>query len=161
MAVLPAMGALALCLSFSPMILAQQPQEKDSAPNQSSTDKKIRIYITDSQSWEVSGGWGAAGGSGGGATAGGARPQTAEIVKTFGERCPELTANNNRDKASYVVLLDHEGGKGALRHKNKVVVFNREGDSIYSGSTLSLGGSVKDACSAILKDARLASPVKP
>lgn len=85
--------------------------------------------------------------------AGGARPQTAEIIKTFGERCPQVTINNIQAKADYIVLLDHEGGKGALRHKNKVAVFARvSGDSVVSKSTLSLGGSVQDACEAILKD---------
>ncbi|MGA7302379.1 MAG: PEGA domain-containing protein [Candidatus Sulfotelmatobacter sp.] len=89
----------------------------------------------------------------GGATAGGARPQTAEIIKTFGARCSEVTVNNIQTKADYIVLLDHEGGKGALRHKNKVAVFARvSGDSIVSKSTLSLGGSVQDACDAIDKD---------
>jgi hypothetical protein len=40
-----------------------------------------------------------------------------------------------------------------LRHKNKVAVFARvSGDSIVSKSTLSLGGSVQDACEAIKKD---------
>jgi PEGA domain-containing protein len=85
--------------------------------------------------------------------AGGARPQTAEIIKTFGERCPQVTINNIQTKTDYIVLLDHEGGKGALRHKNKVAVFARvSGDSIVSKSTLSLGGSVQDACGAITKD---------
>lgn len=85
--------------------------------------------------------------------AGGARPQTAEIIKTFGERCPSVMINNIQARTDYIVLLDHEGGKGALRHKNKVAVFARvSGDSIVSKSTLSLGGSVQDACEAILKD---------
>jgi hypothetical protein len=85
--------------------------------------------------------------------AGGARPQTAEIIKTFGERCPGVMVNNIQAKTDYIVLLDHEGGKGALRHKNKVAVFARvSGDSIVSKSTMSLGGSVQDACEAIVKD---------
>jgi hypothetical protein len=85
--------------------------------------------------------------------AGGARPQTAEIIKTFGERCPNVKVNNKQDRTDYVVLLDHEGGKGVLRHKNKVAVFNRvSGDSITSKSTLSLGGSVQEACEAITRD---------
>jgi hypothetical protein len=85
--------------------------------------------------------------------AGGARPQTAEIIKTFGQRCPTVVINNIQAKTDYIVLLDHEGGKGALRHKNKVAVFARvSGDSIVSKSTLSLGGSVQDACEAIVKD---------
>ena len=85
--------------------------------------------------------------------AGGARPQTAEIIKTFGERCPQVKVNNKQERADYVVVLDHEAGKGLLRHKNKVAVFNRvSGDSITSKSTLSLGGSVQEACEAITKD---------
>jgi hypothetical protein len=86
----------------------------------------------------------------GSSTRGGARPQTAEIIKTFHERCPNVSINNIQNKADYIVLLDHEGGKGMLRHKNKVAVFVRSsGDSIVSKSTLSLGGSVQEACEAI------------
>jgi hypothetical protein len=133
----------------------QQPAPQPAA--QPPIDKKTRVYITDSQSWQVTGGWGASGGTGGGTTQGGARPQTAEIIKTFGERCPDLTVTNNKEKANYVVILDHEGGKGGLSHKNKVAVFNRDGDSIFSHSTMSLGNSVKDACEAIRKDAALPS----
>ena len=115
--------------------------------------EKARVFITDSQSWEMAGGGGGSARGFGGATAGGARPQTAEIIKTFGERCSEVMVNNIQMKADYIVLLDHEGGKGALRHKNKVAVFARvSGDSIVSKSTLSLGGSVQDACDAIDKD---------
>jgi len=112
-----------------------------------------RVFITDSESWSVAGSSGGSGGSYGGSMAGGARPQTAEIIKTFGERCPDVKVNNRQDRADYVVLLDHEGGKGLLRHKNKVAVFNRvSGDSIVSKSTLSLGGSVQEACEAITRD---------
>lgn len=145
-------------------ILAQQSQapppvqeQKPPAATQTSTqappsDGKIRVYVTDSQSWEVTGGWGASNGSGGGATAGGARPQTAEIIKTFNERCPQFTVTNNEEKANFAVLLDHEGGKGVLRHRNKIAVFNRDGDAIFSDSTRELGNAVKDACGAIAKD---------
>jgi ABC-type phosphate transport system substrate-binding protein len=112
-----------------------------------------RVFITDSESWSIAGSSGGSGGSYGGAMAGGARPQTAEIIKTFGERCPNVKVNNKQDRTDYVVLLDHEGGKGVLRHKNKVAVFNRvSGDSITSKSTLSLGGSVQEACEAITRD---------
>ena len=71
-------------------------------------------------------------------SSGGARPQTAEIVKTFGERCPDVIVNNKPDKADYVVLLDHEGGKGLIKRDNKMAVFNKDGDSIVSHSTRSL-----------------------
>jgi hypothetical protein len=52
-------------------------------------------------------------------SAGGARPQTAEIVKTLGERCPEVIVNNKPDKADYFVLLDHEGGKGLVKRDTR------------------------------------------
>lgn len=116
------------------------------------SDGKIRIYVADSQSWQMTGGWGASNGSGGGHESGGARPQTAEIIKTFNQRCQEYTVTNNKDRANYAVILDHEGGKGLLAHRNKIAVFNRDGDVIFSDSTRELGNSVKDACGAITKD---------
>jgi hypothetical protein len=60
--------------------------------------------------------------------------------------------NSKQEKADYVVLLDHEGGKAFFMHDNKVVVFNRDGDSILAHSTRSLGNSVKEACDAIVKN---------
>jgi hypothetical protein len=114
--------------------------------------EKPRVFITDSQSWEMEGSAGGSGGTFAAHSHGGARPQTAEIVKTFGDKCPSVTVNNLREKASYIVVLDHEGGKGALRHKNKVAVFDAQsGDSIVSKSTLSLGGSVEEACRGIAR----------
>ena len=102
--------------------------------------EKPRVFITDTKSWEVRG------------NAGGARPQTAEVIKTFGEKCPLVTINNKEEKADYVVLVDHEGGKSWYKKDNKVAVFNDDGDSIVSKSTRSLGGSVETACEAITKD---------
>jgi PEGA domain-containing protein len=122
-------------------------------PKPSDTTEKARVFITDSQSWEVAGGGGGSAAGFGGASHGGARPQTAEIIKTFGERCPDVIVNNIQERTDYIVLLDHEGGKSILQHKNKVAVFARvSGDSIVSKSTLSLGGSVQEACEAINKD---------
>jgi hypothetical protein len=137
-------------LLLTPVISAQEPQQQPTQAPQ--PDDKVRVYIADSESWQASGGWGASNGSGGGSARGGARPQTAEIIKTFNERCPELTVTSLKEKANYAVILDHEGGKGALQHRNKIAVFNRDGDVIFSDSTRSLGNSVKDACAAIAKD---------
>jgi hypothetical protein len=160
------LAILALVLSGIPVLAQQQqapppiqqqtpqatPQPAPATTQGPPSDGKIRIYVSDSQSWEMTGGWGAANGSGGGYESGGARPQTAEIIKTFNQRCPEYTITNNKERAIYAVILDHEGGKGLLRHRNKLAVFNREGDAIFSDSTRELGNSVKDACAAIGKD---------
>src|SRR5579863_5493111 len=113
-------------------------QENPKAPPDA---ERARVFITDSQSWSIAAQSGGAGGAFGGTMAGGARPQTAEIIKTFGERCPQVVTNNIQTKADYIVLLDHEGGKSFVRHKNKVAVFARvRGDSVISKSTVSLGG---------------------
>jgi hypothetical protein len=136
------------CLFLLVSVAVAQDNQKSPA-----TADKARVFITDSQSWEMRGASGGSSAGFGGEVHGGARPQTAEIVKTFGERCPQVVTNNIQANTDYVVVLDHEGGKGLLRHRNKVAVFNRvSGDSVVSKSTLSLGGSVQTACEAIDQD---------
>lgn len=143
-------------------------ERQTDSPVRESPDGRIRIFVTDSQSWEMRGGafgqgsgaaaWGHSGGvarssfSSGAYSSGGARPQTMEIVKTFGERCPDLVVTNRPDNANYVVTLDHEGGKALLSRHNKIGVFNRQGDVIFSHSTITLGDSVRDACDSIRRD---------
>jgi len=114
--------------------------------------ERVRIFVTDSQSWETGGAVATSGPGGGGAFSGGARPQNAEIAKTIRERCPGLTVTINRERADYILTLDHEGGKSLIRKDNKWVLYDKEGDMIDSGSTRSLGNSVKDACAALAKD---------
>jgi hypothetical protein len=115
--------------------------------------EKPRVFVTDSESWEMSGGFAGARAHGVGAesgsSSGGARPQTAEIMKTFGERCPAVTVTINRDKADYIVILQHEGGKEVFQRDNKLALFNKDGDMILSNSTRKLGNAVKDACNRI------------
>ncbi len=144
-------GFVVVVSLFSSLALAE------SAPQSASSDvaptEHARVFITDSQSWEVQSSGGGNWAGFGSESHGGARPQTAEIIKTFGERCPDVVTNNIQPKADYVVVLDHEGGKQWGMHRNKVAVFTRvTGDSIVSKSTLSLGGSVQEACGAIKKD---------
>jgi hypothetical protein len=146
--VLPKFCAAAFVCVLSMAFLAQQ--APTSTPPTAPAIEKPKVFITDSESWEVSG---SAGGNRNGFAAqshGGARPQTAEIIKTFGQRCPQVVVNNRQELADFVVVLDHEGGKGYLRHRNKVAVFEYiSGDIVVSHSTLSLGGSVEDACNGI------------
>jgi PEGA domain len=150
---------MVFCLVLSVALLAQDhpvsaPLAAPTAtPTAPTPEIKARVFITDSQSWETRGSAGGSGGNWGAESHGGARPQTAEIIKTFGERCPQVMINNHQNVADYIVLLDHEGGKGYLQHRNKVAVFQAlSGDSVMSHSTLSLGNSVKDACEGIDAD---------
>jgi hypothetical protein len=128
----------------------------DSNPTTVPSDGKVRVLVTDSQSWETRGGGSAGGNRNGWAgsswIAGGARPQTVEIIKTLNQRCPEITVTDNLERADFVITLDHEGGKALLAHRNKIAVFNKDGDDIFSNSTVELGNSVKDACQAIHND---------
>jgi hypothetical protein len=137
--------------SVAPAKNATPPPATMVEPPQSAVTDKPRVFITDSESWETSGSAGGSNGSFAAQSHGGARPQTAEIIKTFGERCSEVIVNNRQAVADYVVVLDHEGGKGYLRHRNKVAVFEHvSGDVVMSKSTLSLGGSVEEACNGII-----------
>jgi hypothetical protein len=112
-----------------------------------------RVFITDSASWEVGGGGVIVDATGASRGSGGARPQTAEIVKTFNQRCPNVIITSRKEKADYIVLLDHEGGKDAISRDNKIAIFsNGSGDAIFSRSTRSLGNAVKDACPVIYHD---------
>jgi hypothetical protein len=93
--------------------------------------ERPRVFVSDSHSWEMGGGFGIGDrGSGGGSF-------------------PAVTVTLERNRADFVVLLDHEGGKGILRD-NKVAVFNRSGDLLETSSTRVLGNAVKDACRAIV-----------
>jgi hypothetical protein len=53
-----------------------------------------------------------------------------------------------------VLTLDHEGGNGLLAHRNKIAVFNRDGDDIFSNSTRELGNAAKDGCEVMKKAKR-------
>jgi len=121
---------------------------------------KPRVYISDSQSWQTSGGFGGSRDGFGGVSSGGARPQTAEIIKTFNEKCPSCTVTGNREKADYVVILEHEGGKEPFSRDNKFALFNKDGDVIKSGSTRSLGNAVKEAYRVITGDWKTPSAQK-
>ena len=141
-----------LCTLLATALFAQD-HSAATNPAAASPEVKPHVFITDSQSWETRGSAGGSNGSWGAQSHGGARPQTAEIIKTFGERCPQALVNNRPSIADYVVVLDHEGGKSVLAHRNKVAVFQAvSGDVVMSHSTLSLGNSVKDACDGIEKD---------
>ena len=140
----PALVLAAACTQIS---APEARAEQESAPF-----RAARIFITDSQSWEVNTGGGGSVDGFGATGSGGARPQTAEIIKTFAERCNQVVINNKKEVADYIVVLDHEGGKSIVSRKNKVAVFDRRsGDLVVSHSTRSLGNSVQDACEAINK----------
>jgi len=117
-------------------------------------ERRPRVFVPDSESWSFGGSFGFDGETGFGDTKGGAKPQTAEIVKTVHERCSEAIVTMKEERADYILLLQHEGGKIFLRKDNKYVLFNADGDALASGSTRSLGNAIKDACQVLRQDWR-------
>ncbi len=64
----------------------------------------------------------------------------------------EVVVTRKEDRADYVLVLEHEGGKDIVRKDNKFALFNAEGDALASGSTRLLGNAVKEACLVIRSD---------
>jgi hypothetical protein len=83
----------------------------------------------------------------------GTSPQSVEVMKTFQRRCPAVLITGNREKADFVVRLDHEEPNPTtfFVHGNKVAVFNKHDDLIYSSSTRILRTAVNGACAAITR----------
>ncbi|MGA8150316.1 MAG: hypothetical protein WB952_05160 [Terriglobales bacterium] len=79
----------------------------------------------------------------------GKEPQVAMIYQELQHRkeCQGFAENMMKEKADYLLLLQHGGGRG-----NRWAVSNKDGEVIASGQSVKLGNSVKDACVAMAKD---------
>ena len=120
-------------------------------PQAGGASGQVRVFVTESTSWSVEGSDAIHEGEGIGTLKGGAKPQTAEIMKTIGKRreCRGVVVTINRDRADYILILERLGGSDILSKDNKMALFNRDGDMVASSSTRSLGNAVKNACVAI------------
>jgi hypothetical protein len=105
--------------------------EVESDPTVMTTDKKGGVYVS------------------GGGSRGGAKPRTAEIMKRFSEQCKSSIVTMYRERADFVVLMEHEGGKDLFDKDNKLAVFDRNGDLVTSGSFSRPRKAVDTACRAI------------
>jgi hypothetical protein len=113
--------------------------------------EKPRIFVTESQSLQLSGEAALGDAKGSLSLAGGTSPQNVEVMKTFLRRCPAVLVTGNREKADFVVRLDHQEPDPTTLfvRGNKVAVFNKDADLIDSTSTRTLTSAVKSACEAI------------
>lgn len=113
--------------------------------------EKPRVFITESGATQLTGDAAVGPAKGSLSFTGGTSPQNVEVMKAFTRRCPEVIVTANRDKADYIVRLDHEelNPTTPFTHSNKVAIFNKNEDLIYSASTRILSTAVKGACSAI------------
>jgi hypothetical protein len=115
--------------------------------------EKPRIYITESQTPQVSGEAHVADVKGALSLTGGSSPQSVEVIKAFSQRCPAVTITSSREKADYVVRFDHEEPSPVtpFTRGNKVAIFDKNEDLVFSGSTRLLSSAVKEACAAITR----------
>jgi hypothetical protein len=112
---------------------------------------KPRVFITESPAPQISGGGSVGQVKDSLSFTGGTSPQNVEVIKTFSRRCRDVIVTANRDKADYIVRLDHEAISPTTLfvHGNKAAVFDKNGDLVYSNSSRLLGTAVRETCSAI------------
>jgi hypothetical protein len=127
-------------------------------------DNSVRVYVTSSTVWDARGGWSGKAS----ATAAPPSPSTQpaandkdavalaaevdKLITDINKQCPQVMITSALDRASFSVTLDHQK-KGRLSQENKIVVFNHDGDDVFSADTKGLDDSLDNACKAILKSA--------
>ena len=113
--------------------------------------EKPRVFITESAASKLSGNGSVGQLKGSLAFTGGTSPQNVEVMKMFSRKCRDVIVTANRDKADYIVRVDHEpiNPTTPFVHGNKVAVFDKNEDLIYSDSIRLLSTAVRGACSAI------------
>ena len=118
--------------------------------------EKPRVFITESQALNVTNDAASGDSKSALSLTGGNTPQSLDVIKSFTQRCPEVIVTADREKADYVVRLDHEAINPTtpFLRGNKVAVFDKSSDLVYSSSTRVLGSVVKGACAAILGHSR-------
>lgn len=114
--------------------------------------ERPRVFVTESRATQASGEAAVGDVKGALALTGGTSPESVEVMKAFAKQCPDVAVTANRERADFLVRLDHEAINPTTPfvHGNKVAVFNRDQDLVFSNSTHLLGSAVKGACGAIL-----------
>ncbi|MBV9073640.1 MAG: hypothetical protein JOZ10_08425 [Acidobacteria bacterium] len=117
--------------------------------SQSKADHRPVVFVQPSDSWKIEDSVGGSGNVILGSGRGGKEPQTAKIYQLLQHRqeCTGIAPNMLQQKADYVMLVEHGGGKG-----NRWAVSDKDGDVVGSGESFVLGTSVADACRAVMKD---------
>ncbi|HEY1239856.1 MAG TPA: hypothetical protein VGF16_04825 [Bryobacteraceae bacterium] len=113
---------------------------------------KPRVFVTESSPLQLAG-------KADGASlsfSGGTSPQNVEVMKQMQQRCPGVIITADPEKADYTVRLDHEPPNPTTLfvHGNKVAVFDRSQDLIFSDSTRLLKTAVDKACAAMLRSSK-------
>jgi hypothetical protein len=116
---------------------------------------KPRVYLSDTQSWTASGGFGRSSSVAEGKLYGGYDPELADIYQGFTSNCPAVIVTQEKSKANYAVLFDKGTSKkgltglGGLVKVNKVTVLSPSGETVFSQAAHSADAVVKQTRDAI------------
>jgi len=129
-------------LLFSISIAALAADQTQSRPSQHPV-----VFVQPSDSWKVNSSVGGDRNVIVGTGHGGKEPQTAKIYQLLQHRsdCTGVAPNMIQEKADYLMLVEHGGGKG-----NRWAVSNKDGEVIGSGESFMLANSVSDACRVVM-----------
>ena len=118
----------------------------------SQTETKPRVFITESGAIQIS--------SKAIVLSGPVSSENIEVMKAFLRYCPGVTVTAERERADFVVRLDREAPSPVTPfvRGNKVAVFNRDADLVYSHSSRLLAPAVKGACGAVTSRWRERTP---
>lgn len=116
---------------------------------------KPRVYISDTASWEASGGFSNSSSVAQGALYGGYNPEMVDVYQDFTSDCAAVTVTQEKSNADYAILFDKGTSKkgfkglGGLVKVNKVTVVVRNGQTILSDESHSADAVVQKACAAV------------
>lgn len=122
---------------------------------QESGPRKPRVYVTDTASWNASGGFGNASSVAPGALYGGYNPELVDIYQDFTSGCSAIQVTQKKSDADFVVLFDKGTPKKGLMglhglvKVNKVTVLSKDGETLVSEADRSPDVAVATACNAV------------
>ncbi|MGH9735559.1 MAG: hypothetical protein ACRD8A_13330 [Candidatus Acidiferrales bacterium] len=141
---------------------AMVPAAQDSAAQQKGP-RKPRVYVSDTASWNASGGFGNSSSVAPGALYGGYNPELVDVYQDFTSDCAAMTVTQKKSDADFVVLFDKgtpkKGFTGlhGLVKVNRVTVLSKTGETLVSEADHSPDAAVAAACNAVSQPANLSN----
>jgi hypothetical protein len=141
--------------------------QSETNPGPANDSSKPHVYVSDTQSFVASGGFGRESSIPEGKLYGGYDPELTDIYQSFTSGCPAVIVTQEKFKANYAVLFDKGAGKkgitglGGLVKVNKITVVSPSGETVFSQTAHSAETVVKLACEAIAQRTTSASTTQP
>jgi hypothetical protein len=143
------------------------PGTASSSEGSANDSSKPRVYVSDTQSFVASGGFGRESSIPEGKLYGGYDPELTDIYQSFTSGCPAVIVTQEKFKANYAVLFDKGAGKkgitglGGLVKVNKITLVSPSGETVFSQTSHSPDTVVKLACEAIAQRSTSPSTIQP